>query len=228
MYMYCTRWRIPYSIAAPKNGCLGNAGPARPCDHAASRSQACQKPVPQSKFTQLLWHRLRYNGAMKIGYARVSTHEQLHDLQIDSLKAAGCERIYTDTCSGSVPGAERPELQNALASARTGDTLVVWRLDRLGRSLQDLIRQINGLAEREVQFVSLQEDLNTAAPGRQADLPLLRHPGQIRARPDPGTYAGWPGHGSGPRAQGWAQAQGERPHAGPRRGTDAGSHHRHQ
>ncbi len=101
---------------------------------------------------------------MKIGYARVSTHEQLHDLQIDSLKAAGCERIYTDTCSGSVPGAERPELQTALAHARTGDTLVVWRLDRLGRSLQDLIRQINGLAEREVQFISLQEDLNTATP----------------------------------------------------------------
>ena len=74
---------------------------------------------------------MRYNGTMKIGYARVSTHEQLHDLQIDSLKAAGCERIYTDTCSGSVPGTERPELQNALACARTGDTLVVWRLDRL-------------------------------------------------------------------------------------------------
>ena len=105
---------------------------------------------------------------MKIGYARVGTHEQFHDLQIDSLQAAGCERIYTDTCSGSVPGAERPELQNALAHARTGDTLVVWRLDRLGRSLQDLVRQINGLAEREVQFISLQEDLNTATPaGRQ-------------------------------------------------------------
>ena len=101
---------------------------------------------------------------MKIGYARGSTHEQLHDLQIASLKVAGCELIYTDTCSGSVPGAECPELQSALASARTGDTLVVWRLDRLGRSRQDLIRQINGLAEREVQFVSLQEDLNTAAP----------------------------------------------------------------
>ena len=101
---------------------------------------------------------------MKIGYARGSTHEQLHDLQIDSLKAAGCKCIYTDTCSGSVPGAERPELQSALAYARTGDTLVVWRLDRLRRSLQDLIRQINGLAEREVQFVSLPEDLDTATP----------------------------------------------------------------
>ena len=101
---------------------------------------------------------------MKIGYARVGTHEQFHDLQIDSLKAAGCERIYTDTCSSSVPGTERPKLQKALAHTRTGDTLVVWRLDRLGRNLQDLIRQINGLAAREVQFVSLQEDLNTATP----------------------------------------------------------------
>ena len=81
----------------------------------------------------------------------VSTYEQLHDLQIDSLKAAGCERIYTDTCSGSVPGAERPELQSTLAYARAGDTFIVWRLDRPGRSLQDLIGQINGLAEREVR-----------------------------------------------------------------------------
>ena len=80
----------------------------------------------------------------------VSTYEQLHDLQIDSLKAAGCERIYTDTCSGSVPGAERPELQSILAYARTGDTFIVWRLDRPGRSLQDLIGQINERAEREV------------------------------------------------------------------------------
>ena len=101
---------------------------------------------------------------MKIGYARVSTHEQLHDQQLDSLKAASCERIHTDTCSGSVPGAECPELQTALAYARTGDTLVVWWLDHLGRNLQDLIRQINGLAEQEVQFVLLQENLNTATP----------------------------------------------------------------
>ena len=101
---------------------------------------------------------------MKIGYVRVNTYDQLHDLQIDSLKAAGCERIYTDTCSGSVSGAERPDLQSALAYARTGDTFVVWLLDRRGCSLQDPIGWINGLAEREVKFVSWQEDLNTATP----------------------------------------------------------------
>ncbi len=165
---------------------------------------------------------------MKIGYARVSTHEQLHDLQIDSLKAAGCERIYTDTCSGSVPGAERSALQSALASARTGDTLVVWRLDRLGRSLQDLIRQINGLAEREVQFVSLQEDLNTATPAGRLTFHFCSALADFeRDLIRECTLAGLAA-GPGPRSQGRTQAQGERPHAGPRRGTDAGSHHRHQ
>ena len=79
------------------------------------------------------WH-------MKIGNARVSTGDQTHNPRFDALKAASCECIWTDTCSGSVPGDERLQLQAALEVARTGDTLVVWRLDRLGRSLQDLIR----------------------------------------------------------------------------------------
>jgi hypothetical protein len=71
---------------------------------------------------------------MLIGYARVSTGEQNLDLQVDALKQAGCEEVYTDEMSGIK--AERPGLQKALAFARSGDTLVVWRLDRLGRSLK--------------------------------------------------------------------------------------------
>ena len=85
--------------------------------------------------------RLRYTGIMKIGYARVSTADQTPDLQVDALRAAGCdpEHIHTDTTSGSGPGIERPGLAAALAFARPGDQLVVWRLDRLARSLRDLI-----------------------------------------------------------------------------------------
>ena len=98
---------------------------------------------------------------MKIGYVRVSTGDQTHNPRFDALKAAGCECIWTDTCSGSVPGDERLQLQAALEVARTGDTPVVWRLDRLGRSLQDLIRQVNGLAARDLQFASPQENLDT-------------------------------------------------------------------
>ena len=74
---------------------------------------------------------------MKIGYARVSTDDQKMDLQRDALTAAGCEKVFTDTASGAT--AERPGLADALAFVRKGDSLVVWRLDRLGRSLPELV-----------------------------------------------------------------------------------------
>lgn len=74
---------------------------------------------------------------MKIGYARVSTHEQNLDMQRDALKAAGCEKVITDKASGTI--ATRPGLEKLKEHLRAGDTLVVWRLDRLGRSLRDLI-----------------------------------------------------------------------------------------
>ena len=98
---------------------------------------------------------------MLIGYARVSTGEQNLDLQIDALDAAGCERerIYTDEMSGVK--AERPGLQEAWMQLRTGDTLVVWRLDRLGRSLKDLVNRIEELQQRGIGFRSLQEALDT-------------------------------------------------------------------
>ena len=73
---------------------------------------------------------------MLIGYARISTHDQTLNLQLDALKNSGCEKIFTDTGSGMK--AERKGLEDALAFARAGDTIVVWRLDRLGRSLRHL------------------------------------------------------------------------------------------
>src|SRR3954449_12461742 len=83
---------------------------------------------------------------MLIGYARVSTLDQNLALQQDALSAAGCEQLYTDAVSGSVT--DRPGLTQALSHLRTGDTLVVWRLDRLGRSLPHLIETVKQLQER--------------------------------------------------------------------------------
>jgi DNA invertase Pin-like site-specific DNA recombinase len=83
---------------------------------------------------------------MLVGYARISTHEQTLDLQRDALTAAGCSHIFTDTASGS--STDRAGLEEALRYAREGDTIVVWRLDRLGRSLRHLIDTITALSER--------------------------------------------------------------------------------
>src|SRR5512143_3105622 len=100
---------------------------------------------------------------MLIGYARVSTLEQTLALQQDALTQAGCERIFTDTASGSLTA--RPGLTEALAFARPGDTLIVWRLDRLGRSLRHLIDTIALLQERGLGFSSLQEQIDTTTSG---------------------------------------------------------------
>src|SRR5215211_3376429 len=100
---------------------------------------------------------------MLIGYARVSTTDQTLALQQDALKAASCEKIFTDTASGS--RTDRPGLTEAMQFARAGDTLVVWRLDRLGRSLAHLIQSIKDLQERGVQFKSLEEQLDTGTSG---------------------------------------------------------------
>ena len=99
---------------------------------------------------------------MLIGYARVSTSDQNLDLQLDALKKAGCTKIFHDTISGAK--SERPGLDDALAYLRTGDTLTVWRLDRLGRSLHHLIEVINKLNKEDKEFKSLQESLDTATP----------------------------------------------------------------
>ncbi|RAH95335.1 transposon DNA-invertase [Acuticoccus sediminis] len=97
---------------------------------------------------------------MKIGYARVSTIEQNLDLQRDALQKAGCDKILVDKASGTV--AARPGLEKAKELLRAGDTLVVWRLDRLGRSLQDLITWALYLEEHGVALESLAEQIDTA------------------------------------------------------------------
>ena len=98
-----------------------------------------------------------------LGYARVSTTDQNPDLQIDALKVAGCSRIFTDKASGSLDS--RPKLDQVLDHLREGDTLVVWRLDRLGRSLRHLIDTVGQLAERGVGFKSVTEGIDTTTAG---------------------------------------------------------------
>ena len=95
---------------------------------------------------------------MLIGYARVSTQDQTLDLQTDALTRAGCEKIFTDTTSGAK--SERPGLQEAMNHLRAGDTLVVWRLDRLGRTLKHLIATIADLSDKGIGFKSLQENMD--------------------------------------------------------------------
>jgi DNA invertase Pin-like site-specific DNA recombinase len=100
---------------------------------------------------------------MLVGYARVSTTEQNLDLQRDALTQAGCGRIFTDTAGGAK--AERPGLAQALNYLREGDVLAVWKLDRLGRSLKDLLEIVTALEQRGIGFKSLQESMDTTTPG---------------------------------------------------------------
>ncbi|PCI27631.1 resolvase [Candidatus Wolfebacteria bacterium] len=100
---------------------------------------------------------------MKVGYCRVSTHDQHLAMQQDALKSAGCEEIFSDIASGAKT--DRPGLDEALSYLRESDTLVVWKLDRLGRSLQHLIQTIKDLTERKIGFKSLQENIDTTTSG---------------------------------------------------------------
>ncbi len=105
-------------------------------------------------------HRVR---GSKLGYARVSTAEQNADLQTDELTAAGCWKVFVDQASGALD--RRPELDQVLEQLRPGDTMVVWRLDRLGRSLRHLIDTVTALDERGVGFRSLRESIDTTTAG---------------------------------------------------------------
>lgn len=97
---------------------------------------------------------------MFIGYARVSTFDQSHTLQVDALKKAGCQKVFIDTISGKI--ASRPGLEKLKEHCRQGDTVVVWRLDRLGRSLKDLIDIINAFDAQGIAFKSLHENIDTS------------------------------------------------------------------
>ena len=101
--------------------------------------------------------------ALRLGYVRVSTADQNEDLQRDALTAAGCDRLFIDHASGKTES--RPGLDSLLEQLRPGDTVVVWRLDRLGRSLRHLIDLANLLDEQGVALVSLRESLDTSTPG---------------------------------------------------------------
>ncbi len=102
---------------------------------------------------------------MKMGYARVSTRDQNLDLQVDALKAAGCERIYQDVASGA--RTVRPALDELLGQLRAGDVLVIWKLDRMGRSLKHLVELVGSLMERKVGLLSLNDPIDTtSAQGR--------------------------------------------------------------
>lgn len=99
---------------------------------------------------------------MLIGYARVSTADQDLTMQADALTKAGCEQLFTDKASGAK--SDRPGLVEALRFARAGDTLVIWKLDRLGRSIQGLIELAADLSERKVDFRSLTDGFDTSTP----------------------------------------------------------------
>ena len=100
---------------------------------------------------------------MLVGYARVSTQDQNTDLQLDALKAAGCEKVFVEKASGAQR--DRTELKAALAYVRAGDTLVVWKLDRLARSLKQLIETVELLDNSQIGFRSLTEAIDTTTAG---------------------------------------------------------------
>lgn len=127
-----------------------------------------------------------------IGYARVSTQDQNLDLQLDALRAGGCEVLFKDQLSGAK--AERPGLIEVLAYLREGDVLTVWKLDRLGRSMSHLIRTVNDLQERGIGFKSLTEQIDTTTPSGRLIFHLFASLGQferdlIRERTQAGLKA---------------------------------------
>lgn len=101
---------------------------------------------------------------MLVGYARVSTQDQCPDLQLDALNGAGCEEVFVEKVTGTGKKT-RPEWESCSRMLRAGDTLVVWRLDRLGRSLKDLVGIIQDLEDRKVGFKSLTESIDTTSAG---------------------------------------------------------------
>ena len=100
---------------------------------------------------------------MLIGYARVSTADQQPHLQIDKLRDAGCEKLFEETASGAAT--DRPALRRAIEVARKGDILVIWKLDRLARSLKQLIETVEDLDRRGIELKSLTESIDTSSPG---------------------------------------------------------------
>lgn len=142
----------------------------------------------------------------KLGYARVSTMQQDETLQLDALEAAGCDRVFVDHASGKLES--RPALDDLLDRTRAGDTVVVWRLDRVGRSLKPLIEVVGELERREVAFVSLTEQVDTSTPGGRLVFHRFGALAQferalIRKRTMAGLAAARPGGRTGGRPTVW-------------------------
>lgn len=125
----------------------------------------------------------------RIGYARVATDDKRLDMQREALKLAGCSVIYEDEASGK--SATHPELDQCWKALRTGDTLVVWRLDRLGRNLSNLVQIVADLERQGVGFESLTEKIETDGAAGKLVFPCLRGVGRVRAWLDPTAYPGW-------------------------------------
>lgn len=107
---------------------------------------------------------------MMIGYARISTGDQSTDMQVEALRAAGCERIVTETGSGAK---DRPELRMLLSMMREGDVLVVWKLDRLGRSLQQLLVTLDDLSKRKIDFKCTTQAIDTTTSSGKLQLHVI-------------------------------------------------------
>ena len=120
---------------------------------------------------------------MFVGYARVSTLDQSPRMQTDALNEAGCGRIFTEQASGG--RRDRPQLAAALDWARKGDTLVVWRLDRLSRSLRQLIETVEDLQDRGIGLRSLGEAIDTGGAGGRFVFHVFGALGRVRTDPDP-------------------------------------------
>lgn len=114
---------------------------------------------------------------MLIGYARVSDSTQNHDLQLDALQRAGCERVFVETASGS--RSDRPQLAEVMEFAREGDTIAIWRLDRLARSLRHLIDLADGLDKRGIGLRSLNESIDTTTASGRFLFTVLAAMGQM-------------------------------------------------
>ena len=120
---------------------------------------------------------------MKIGYARVSTSDQAVDLQVDALKQAGCAKVYTEVISGV--RTNRPVLDELLKNLRSGDVVVIWKLDRLGRSLRHLIEIINDLMARKIGLKSLNDPIDTTTSHGRLIFNLFASLAEIRTRRNP-------------------------------------------
>jgi DNA invertase Pin-like site-specific DNA recombinase len=143
---------------------------------------------------------------MKYGYARVSTDDQNPALQLAALKRAGCTKIFEDK-GATGAHTNRPELNCCLKTLRPGDSLIVWKLDRLGRSLRDLIAMLDGLRDRGIKFRSLTEAIDTTTPTGRATWQMIGVLAELERSLHHGAHPGWASRGQGAGRKTWLQAQ---------------------